>query len=519
MTAHLSQQVRRAAQIAPRGIATICGSRQRTWSEVRARVERLAGGLASLGVAPGDRVAALATNSDRYFELFFAVFHLGAVLVPINMRLAPAEVDFRLEDSGARLFCLDSDNFFMLEALAPERRAALADVVALETPEETPPGLVSSEALIAEASPAKDGDAGGEDLAMIVYTGGSTGRAKGVMLSHTNLYSNGMSALQGVGYGKDSVYLHAGPMSHMADGMAIFGVTLAAATHVFLPRFTVEDCLERIETARITHLCVVPTMVEMIAQGAEQARRDTSSLVQIQFGSSPMPEGTLRRALALWPNILFLHGYGMTELSPLITLAPFHLRRPDVAGDRLRSCGVAVPTVEIRIVDGEGNEVPAGEVGELIVRGSHVMLGYWNMPEATKKAVRNGWMHTEDAAWMDEEGLVYVVDRLKDMIISGGENIYSTEVENALTRTEGIQQAAVIGVPHETWGEAVHAVVVLSAGAALTEADVIAACRKEIARYKCPKTVEFRDGDLPVTGAGKIDKKALREEARQKTPR
>lgn len=508
MRSSITQGIRRAAQVNPRGVATVCGDRRRTWPEVVDRVSRLAAGLMSLGVAKGDRVAVLSMNTDRYFEIYYAIWWAGAVATPMNMRLAPAEIDFRIMDSGAKVLCLDADHLPMVEQLG-ESRTQIAHVVAMD---DSAAGFATTEELIARHEPADDADAGGDDLAFIVYTGGSTGRSKGVMLSHENVCQNGLAALHTIGYRQASVYLHAGPMSHLADGMSIFAVTLAAATHVFMPRFTVEECLSLIERHRVTHICVVPTMVEMIVQGAEGGRHDVSSLEQIQFGSAPMPDGTLRRAVALWPDILFLHGYGMTEMSPLITIHPPETRRPDVAGDLLKSCGKAGPNLEIRIVDPQGREVPRGTVGELICRGPTVMRGYWNLPEQTAKAIRNGWMFTEDAAWMDEEGYVYIVDRLKDMIISGGENIYSTEVENALSRIPGVMMAAVIGVPHPLWGEAVHAVIVPEKGASLSADFVIAECKKAIASYKCPKTVEFRGGDLPLTSAGKVDKKALRAE-------
>ncbi|MBX3530088.1 MAG: long-chain fatty acid--CoA ligase [Rhizobiaceae bacterium] len=508
MRSTITQGIRRAAQVNPRGIATICADRRRTWVQVTDRVARLAAGLQSLGVAKGDRVAVLSMNTDRYFELYYAIWWAGAVATPMNMRLAPAEIDFRLEDSGAKVLFLDAEHLPLYGQLGSSK-AGLSHVVAME---EKADGFITTEELIASNQPAEDAEANGDDLAFIVYTGGSTGRSKGVMLSHENVCQNGLSALYTIGYRQASVYLHAGPMSHLADGMSIFAVTLAAATHVFMPRFTVEECLRLIEAHRITHLCVVPTMVEMIVQGAEGGRHDVSSLEQIQFGSAPMPDGTLKRAVALWPDILFLHGYGMTELSPLITIHPPETRRPDIAGDLLKSAGKAGPNLEVRIVDAEGREVPRGTVGELICRGPTVMRGYWNLPEQTAKAIRNGWMYTEDAAWMDEEGYVYIVDRLKDMIISGGENIYSSEVENALSRIPGVQMAAVVGVPHPLWGEAVHAVIVPQPGAQLSAEFVIAECKKAIASYKCPKTVEFRTTDMPLTSAGKVDKKVLRAE-------
>jgi len=509
MASYITQTLSRAKQINRNGIALICDERKTTWEQVYDRVTRLAAGLQSLGVSRGDRVAVMSANSDYFFETLYAIWWVGAVATPINMRLAPAEVDYRIEDSGCEVLFVDTLHLDMIDQLSEAARNQISHVVLLGA-KQSFDGICSDQ-LISENTAIEDAGAGGDDLAYLIYTGGSTGRSKGVMLSHDNIVSNGINALHTIRYLRDSVFLHAGPMSHLADGMSIFAVTMACATHVFQPRFTVEGCLELIERHRVSHVCLIPTMVEMIVQGAEAVDRDLSSLVQIQFGGAPMPVGTLKRAVALWPDILFLHGYGMTETAPVITMLPVDLLRPEVAGDKMNSCGQAMPNIEIKIVDPEGKEVPRGDVGELILRGPNVMLGYWNMPEATAKALRDGWMHTEDAAYMDEDGLVYVVDRLKDMIISGGENIYSTEVENALTTMPGIVQAAVIGVPHDVWGEAVHAVLVVEAGSNLVGEAVIAHCKTLIASYKCPKTVQFWTGDLPTTNAGKVDKKVLRQ--------
>ncbi len=228
-------------------------------------------------------------------------------------------------------------------------------------------------------------------------------------------------------------------MFHLTDGMSTYSLTMAAGTHVFMPRFDPRQCLELIERHAVTHICLVPTMIEMLVNLAEKERFDCSSLRQIQFGAAPMPEATLARAIRLWPDLLFLHGWGMTELSPLGMLMPFEWRDPKTAGDRMRSCGMPVWNEEARIVDADGNECPAGVVGELVVRGPMVMKEYWNLPEETEKALRDGWMHTGDAAYVDEEGFFYIVDRIKDMIITGGENVYSLEVENVIGQMAGVQ--------------------------------------------------------------------------------
>ncbi|MGB8488791.1 MAG: AMP-binding protein, partial [Xanthobacteraceae bacterium] len=236
------------------------------------------------------------------------------------------------------------------------------------------------------------------------------------------------------------------------------------------------------------------------------------TLRQIQFGASPMQEPTLRRAVELWPDVLFLHGWGMTELAPIGSALPHDLRVPAVAGARMRSCGHGILNCEVKIVDAEGRELPRGSVGELVIRGPNVMLGYWNKPAETAAALRDGWLHTGDAAAMDEDGFITIVDRLKDMIISGGENIHSTEVENAIAALPGVGEVAVIGIPDECWGEAVHAIVVPRADAKLDPEAVRAHCRTLIAGYKVPRSIEIRTTPLPLSGSGKVHKPTLRQE-------
>jgi long-chain acyl-CoA synthetase len=508
VSSYLTQPLRRAAQVNRNGTATVCGERRYSWSEVLDRVARLGGALHHLGLGDGGRVAVLAMNSDRYFELYSAVPWAGGAIVPLNTRLAAAEIAYIVEDSAPDILLADSVGVQLLQSgklcAGMRARVYMGDGPA-------PADWLGYEDLIAAFEPAPDAGRHGSDLAGIFYTGGSTGKAKGVMLSHDNLVTNAMNALYLVGYDKFSVYLHAGPMFHLADGMATFSLTMIGGTHVFIPKFEVTQCLAAMAAHKVTHLTLVPTMITMLLDGLGVENLDLSSLQQIQFGSSPMPDATLRRAVALWPDIRFLHGWGMTETSPIGTIMPSELRRPAVAGNKLRSCGQGPLNGEVMIVDETGREVSRGTVGELIIRGPMVMLGYWNKPSETAAAVRDGWMHTGDAAYMDEDGLVYIVDRLKDMIISGGENVYSIEVENAISLIPGVAEVAVIGLPHERWGESVHAVVVLRQGATLNEEMIREHCRSVIAGYKVPRSVEIRADPLPLTGAGKIFKRALRE--------
>jgi long-chain acyl-CoA synthetase len=508
----LTKPLKRAALMRPNATATIDGERRRTWAEVHDRVPRLAAALRELGITTGYRVAVLAFNSDRYFELHFALPWAGAAIVPMNTRLAPAEIEFMMRDAGCLAIFVDETHLPVLDQM-PEVKAGLKAIILMS--DSAAPGCLAYEDLIAGSAPAEDLAPGGSNMAGIFYTSGSSGRSKGVVLSHDNLVQNAVNALIEIGYDKDSVYLHAAPMFHLTDGMSTFSLTMIGGTHVFIPKFDARQVLETVQKHGVTNLCLVPTMIEMLVTLAEKEPFDLSTLKQFQFGASPMPEATLERAIRLWPDMLYLHGWGMTELSPLGTTLPFEYRDPKVAGKKLKSCGVPALNEEIRIVDENGNDVPLGVVGEMIVRGPMVMQGYWNMPEETAKTVRNGWMHTGDAAYRDEEGLIYIADRLKDMIISGGENVYSTEVENVIGRYPGVAQVAVIGLPHPKWGESVHAVIIPEPGVEIDTDDVTRFVKSQIAGYKAPRSWSIRTEPLPLTSSGKVSKRLLREEYRR----
>ena len=508
MDERLSQCLKRAAQVNPKGIATICGSRTRTWPQVRERVARSAAGLQGLGVAPGTRVGLLALNSDRYLEAYFAIPWSGGIMLPLNTRLIAADLEYMLNDAQAEVLCLDEHFLHLLPGLR-EHCPTLKHVVYLgDAP--APEDLPTWESLIAAHPPVDDAGRSGQDVAAICYTGGSTGRPKGVMLSHGNLVSNAVNAIYMIGYDAASIYLHAAPMCHLTDGMSTVALTLAAGTHVFIPKFDAQQVLEQVQQHKVTNVTLVPTMIAMLLEVPGIERMQLSSLKQFMFGSAPMPDATLRRAVEIWPDMLFLHGWGMTELSPIGTMLPLSMRKPAIAGDRLRSCGQVMPNLELMVVDADGQEVPRGTTGEIVVRGPTVMQGYWNRPAETQAAMRGGWFHTGDAAVMDEDGYVYIVDRLKDMIISGGENIYSTEVENAISLMPGVAEVAVIGIPDDKWGERVHAIVVPREGASLTQEAVQAWARSRIAGYKVPRSVLVRADRLPLSGAGKVLKNELR---------
>jgi long-chain acyl-CoA synthetase len=505
----VTQGLKRAAQVKPKGTSTIFRDRRRIWPETLDRVARLAGGLKRIGFSEGGRAAILALNSDRYFEHLFAVPWAGGATVPLNTRLAAPEIEYILEDSATEVLFIDEHFLGVLDQLKG-KMASVRHIVYLGD-DAAPAGTHAYEKLL-EAPPLEDAMHGGDDLAGIFYTGGTTGKAKGVMLSHKNVVTNAANCIAGVRFDGDSIYLHAGPMFHLADGASTYAVTMVAGVHVFIPRFDVADSLAAIQQERITNALFVPTMINMLVNFPKIGDYDVSTLKTMTYGASPMPEAVLQKALEVLPGCRFIHAYGMTEAAPIVTmLDPRYTTLSGPYVGRIKSCGQAAVLCDVRIADAFDKEVPRRTVGEVQVRGPNVMLGYWNKPEATAAALRGGWYHSQDGGWMDEEGFVYIVDRLKDMIISGGENIYSAEVESAISSFDGVVEVAVIGIPNEKWGEVVHAIVVPRAGRTVVPEEVIQHCHKLIAGYKCPKSVEIRTEPLPLSGAGKVLKTVLRE--------
>jgi acyl-CoA synthetase (AMP-forming)/AMP-acid ligase II len=370
----------------------------------------------------------------------------------------------------------------------------------------TPDGLVAYESLL-EHGTVEDVRVGGDTLAGIFYTGGTTGFPKGVMLSHTNLI---VSALGSSSTGNFLVpggrLLHAAPMFHLADLAAWNGRNLIGGSHVIVPMFTPDGVIAAIEKERPSDALLVPTMLQMLVDSPAIKEADTSSLQKVIYGASPISEALLERVARALSSAALMQAYGMTELAPVATmLSPEDHQDPVLR----RSAGRAAPHAEVRIVDENDVEVPRGTVGEIVVRGAHVMLGYWNKPEETAAALKGGWMHTGDGGRMDDKGYVFVVDRIKDMIVSGGENVYSAEVENAVAQHPAVAACAVIGVPDTEWGERVHAVVVPAPGATIEIEELREHTKSLIAGYKAPRSMEVVDA-LPLSGAGKVLKRELR---------
>ena len=505
----ITQALRGAVQLRKDSIATICAGRSRTWAEIGKRVAGAAGGLQRLGVCTGDRVAILAFNSGVYIEAFFSIAWAGGVVVPLNTRWAAAENLYALQDSSPRVLLFDG----AFAGLAAELKlqcptvilVSMVDAVLIE-------GATSFEALARE-QPIEDLSGKNDDLAGIFYTGGTTGFPKGVMLSHANIVYESLVWIYALNFREDTRYLHSAALFHLAGASPMVALTLVGGTHVMISKFEPEAAMQAIAEHKVDYCLFVPTMLNMLLNHPSLSHYDLSSVKDCEYGASPMPDALLVRLMKELPAWRFHQGYGMTECAALATILPwkYHALEGPIA-DKRKSAGRAAPGVEIHIVDDRGRELPRGTVGEIAIRGAGVMLGYWRKPDETSRALRNGWLHTGDGAWMDEDGFVYIVDRLKDMIVSGGENIYSGEVENAIFQHGSVRECAVIAVPDPHWGEAVHAVVVPKEGHSLMSEAIITHCRTLIAGYKCPRSVEVRIEPLPLTGSGKIMKSALREE-------
>jgi len=505
----MTQLVRRAAQINGEAIATLDGDRTQSWHDYETKIARFAGGLQKLGVDDGDCVAILALNSDRYFEFMFAVPWAGGVFQPINTRLAGPEVSYWLTDSRAKIVLVDTSFVPLIEKIRAEL-PEVAHFVFIDEGE-VPDGFVSYAELVS-ASAVSDAGRAGDDVAGLFYTGGTTGRSKGVMLSHTNLIVNALQAFSILDIAATDHVLHVAPMFHIADAFVCLMTAATAGSNYFQPAFDPVNTMQGVQDYKINRMLLVPTMINMFVNHPDVENYNLKSLQQVVYGASPMPEPVIRKAMEVLPGTRFFQAYGQTEAAPCITIlgAERHTFEGPLAG-KMKSAGQALPGIDLAVMDESGEFVATGVVGEVCMRGPNIMLGYRNLEEQTSATIVDGWLHTGDGGYLDEDGFLFIVDRVKDMIVSGGENVYSAEVENALYQHDAVAQCAVIGVPSEKWGEQVHAVIVLNENTSVNEDELISHCRALIAGFKCPRSITFQPEPLPLSGAGKILKTELRK--------
>jgi long-chain acyl-CoA synthetase len=451
------------------------------------RVRNIAAALADKGFAAGDRLALLLPNSPDYIELVYACSWLGVTAVPINARLSAAEINQVLLDAKPRGLVRHSS---LPKPTAQLPWQLVLDEQPLEIHNDSCPDPVyDPEAILA-----------------LIYTSGTTGRPKGVMVTHANILANLDHFNYWMAYREGSVYLHAAPIFHIADFPAMFAAPAFGARQVTIPKFTPQGFCELVQRERVTHAVLVPTMLNLLTQMPEGKPYDLSSLEVLAYGGSPMAPELVQRVRKLLPDVKLLQCYGLSETGFLTGL-----KDREHVNSKLLSCGRPCPGIDLRVEDETGKEVEVGQHGELVARGANIMRGYWNDPEDTALAFRNGMFRTGDVGYQDSDGYFYILDRLKDMIVTGGENVYSGEVEAAIYKHPAVREVAVFGIPDPQWGEVVTACVVLKPGSTLTVENLIAFCRKSLASYKIPRRVEFSSTELAKGGSGKILKRLLRD--------
>ena len=507
MDIYLTQGLHRAVQQRPQATATLCAERRQDWRTLEGRVARLAAVLHAHGLQAGERVAVLAHNSDHCAEAFLAAWWAGLAMVPLNTRWSATELLHALRDCDSRLLLADAAFADQAQSLAPQVAGLRALLYLGDGP--APSGMARTEDAMARATPLADQRRGGEALATILYTGGTTGAPKGVMLSHANLWAAVVARLVEMpnpGY----TGLLTTPLFHVAGLARMVAQMTLGVTSVIEAQFRPDACLQAIERHGVNDVVLVPSMLQMLLDHPAFDAGRLRSLKRIAHGAAPMPRPLLLRAMQALPWVDFVAAYGMTEnAAGVSTSGPIRWATHERHAAILSSVGRAGLACELRITAPGGRALPAGQVGEICMRGPGVMQGYWRRPEETAHVLRGGWLHTGDGGWVDEDGYLFLADRIKDMIISGGENVYSIEVEAVLMQHPDVAQCAVIGVPHAQWGEAVHAVVVPRPGRSPGLQSLRAHCRAQLAGYKCPASMELADA-LPLSPTGKVLKNRLR---------
>lgn len=508
--------IRKHAFQRPQARALHFEGRDFTWDQFCDRLHRMAQALHDLGVAPGDRVAFLGHNSHWLVELYFAPCAIGAVFVPLNFRLAAPELVAVLADCAPGVLVVDrhhADQGARLARSCPAlRHLIVADWDATDLPE----GALHLDTLIARTSRPDDAAfddsaSASDDTMALFYTSGTTGQPKGVMLSHQNFMANAMSTGSIMTFGPTDSVLLSGPLFHLGTGSRIYTSVIFGMAMIVQARFEVVETARMIAEQKVTSITLVPTMLRMLLDHPDFATFDFSSLRLLTYGAAPMPLALMERAIRDIPGLTFCQSYGMTEASPVLAMLPPEDHRPgNPMIGKLGSVGKPLPLCDIRIVDEDGQALQTMQPGEIIARGPQIMQGYWNRPDETAQVLQGGFYFTGDAGYLDADGYLFLVGRTREMIISGGENVYPFETENCLSKHPAVAQAAVIGLPHDKWGETVHAVVALHEGQSAGADELIAFCRDRIAHFKAPRGVTFWDGSLPLSATNKIDKTAIR---------
>jgi len=458
-----------------------------TFRELHNRVALIAAALSRRGFVAGDRLAILLPNESEYIELVYACAWLGVIAVPLNTRLSATEIDHVLTDANPRGLIRHSS--------LPVPTVQLSWQLVLD---EEPWDL-------RDVFPPRSVYDPGAILAL-VYTSGTTGRPKGVVVSHANILANIQHLNYWMPHPEGGVHLHAAPIFHIMDLPFMFAAPAVGFCQVTIPKFSPLSFCETVERERVSHTVLVPTMINLLIQFPQLQQYDLSSLKQLAYGGSPMAQELIHRTREVLPNVKLFQGYGLSETGFLTGLLD-----DEHTEDKLMSCGRPCLGIDVRVVNEAGQEVETGQHGELAARGANVMRGYWNDPEETARVFREGMFLTGDIGYQDARGYLYILDRLKDMIVTGGENVYSGEVEAVLYEHPAVREAAVFGIPDRKWGELVMACIVLKPGKCVSTNDLIAHCRQSLANYKIPRCIEFSSDELPKSGSGKVLKRVLRE--------
>ena len=514
----LADTLRKACLLFPRKEAIVCGSRRWTYEQFYGRLSRFSAYLRGEGIEKGDRVAILHPNCHCFLEVYYAIALRGAVAVPLNYRLSPGELTVIMNDAGAKALIADP----RFREAVDQIRADLPALGRIIWTGENSGGPADGdrdwwyeEIVTGPAAEIPDAEVTEADVAQLYYTSGTTGRSKGVMLTHKNVMTHALGTIAELQLTDRDVWLHAAPLFHLADAWATWAITWVGGTHVLVGDFDPPAVLAAMEEEGITLTNLIPTMLNMLVNYPGIKNYDYSRLRVLLSGGAPIAPEVVRRIVETF-QCDYIQTYGMTETSPYLTLSLLkeHLRQRTPAEQLCfkSKTGREFIAVELKVVTDAGREIcrDEKEVGEIIVRGDTVTPGYWKLPEETERAIKEGWLYTGDMAVMDSEGYVTIVDRRKDMIVTGGENVYSTEVENTLYLHPAVLECAVVGVPDDKWGEAVQGIVVLKPGCEVSEEEIISFCKERIARYKAPKSIDFISA-LPKTGSGKIEKKKLRD--------